>query len=577
MEFTPAIIKKYHQERNKRHTFYDASVEAFHNLDIHFNGKYPTKLIEDRRPNESAEIKEYRIKLFKPITKGVTSSVFNALMKIYRSDEWGIRFDKTKVPSIIIEEETPEEYINEYLPYYGNLSAWGFNVLLSRLMYDTNAWVLTAPINPIKEDNAYYKPIPIIYGAEQVIDYKLNEWVLLRSEERSKYNYSGMVVEGAVYIYVDRMSIIKYEQRNNSEGFVVGEVFDHNFGYMPCHPIGNLIDKNTLEAILFKSRIDSMLPYLDEALREYNDLQAVVVQHSNPKFWMYEAQDCNKCRGVGTVKNTEGVSIKCTQCGGKGSAPVNPFDITVVRPSSGDQQDTPTPPMGYVTLDQAFIETQDRRIANHVYSALATINMQYLANTPLAQSGVAKEIDKDELKNFYFSNAEDVVRVLDLVCWDIINYRYGQMNVDLYELKPFIPVPTKMQTVTDSMLMEEIKGMKSGGMNAEIIKSGYLSLVENQYINQPYQKMVLSEKINQDHLSGLTDDAINLGLQMETIDRIDAIIHYNIGLLVDQAMSNDANYFDKSPMERYEVLRGLAALKVVTTPVTPTQAQQMNG
>jgi hypothetical protein len=203
--------------------------------------------------------------------------------------------------------------------------------------------------------------------------------------------------------------------------------------------------------------------------------------------------------------------------------------------------------------------------------------MQYLANTPLAQSGVAKEIDKDELKNFYFSNAEDVVRVLDLVCWDIINYRYGQMNVELYDLKPFIPVPTKMQTVTDSMLMEEIKGMKSGGMNAEIIKSGYLSLVENQYINQPYQKMVLSEKINQDHLSGLTDDAINLGLQMETIDRIDAIIHYNIGLLVDQAMSNDANYFDKSPMERYEILRGLAALKVVSTPVTPTQDQQMNG
>jgi hypothetical protein len=64
---------------------------------------------------------------------------------------------------------------------------------------------------------------------------------------------------------------------------------------------------------------------------------------------------------------------------------------------------------------------------------------------------------------------------------------------------------------------------------------------------------------------------------METIDRIDAIIHYNIGLLVDQAMSNDENYFDKSPMERYEVLRGLAALKVVSTPVTPTQAQQMNG
>ncbi len=562
MEFTPALIKKYHQEKNRRHTFYADTVEMYQNLDIHFNGKYPTKLIEDRRPNESAEIKDYRIKLFKPITKGVTSAVYNALMKIYRSDEWGIRFDKSKVPSIIIEEETPNDYINEHLPYFGNLSAWGFNVLLPRMMYDPNAWVLTAPINPFKQDNEYFKPIPIIYSCEQVIDYELNEWVLLRSEEKSRYTYSGTIVEGAVYLLVDRMNITKYEQRNNSDGFIEAEVFPHNFGYVPCHPIGNLIEKNTVEAILFKSRIESMLPYLDEALREYNDLQAVVVQHSNPKFWMYEAQDCAKCRGVGTVKNSEGVSIKCATCGGRGSAPVNPFDITVVRPSTGDQQDTPTPPMGYVTLDQAFIETQDKRIANHVYSALSTINMQYLANTPLTQSGVAKEIDKDELKNFYFSYGEDIVRVLDLVTWDILNYRYGQMNVDLEELRPFIPVPTKLNTVTNGIIMEELKGMKSAGLNSEIVKSGYLALIENQYSNEPEQKMVLMEKINMDFLAGLSDDSINLSMQMNTVDRLDVVIHYNIGFLIDQAIALDKKYFDKPEIERYDILRGLAEKKV---------------
>lgn len=575
MEFTPEIIKEYHRQPKKRHVYYDATVERYRDLDIHFNGKYPTKLIEERRPAESAEIRDYRKKLFKPITKGTTNSVYNSFLKIYRSDEWSLKFDPTKVPTLIVDVETPVNYLTSNLPFYGSISFWAFNMALKKMLYDPNAWVLTMPLNKEKLDNEYYTPVPMIIHSDNVLDYELNEWVLIRSEERSIYKSQGMTLSGTVYLVVTKNEIIRYEERNGRESFVETEVFVHGLGRLPAHMIGGIIDSMTTKAMLWDSRISPMLPYLDEALREYNDLQAVVVQHANPKFWMYEAQDCSKCRGLGEVKNTEGVSVKCSACGGKGAAAVNPFDITMVRPSGAGNEPAPTPPMGYVTLDQAFIETQDKRIYNHVYNALATLNLQYLAQTPNQNSGVAKEIDKDELKTLFFAVGEDIVRIIDLVIEDILYYRYKDIAGFNYEdLEPYVAVPTRLNTVTDTMMMADLQAAKSSGLSQEIIKSKYLAMIGITYANEEGMKAIASEKIIMDNLSGLSDDAINLGLQMGSIDKIDAIIHYNISLLVDQALDLYPNYLTRTQMERYAILRDLASRKVVVEVRTPTRMEQ---
>jgi hypothetical protein len=94
------------------------------------------------------------------------------------------------------------------------------------------------------------------------------------------------------------------------------------------------------------------------------------------------------------------------------------------------------------------------------------------------------------------------------------------------------------------------------------------------YANEEGMKAIASEKIIMDNLSGLSDDAINLGLQMGSIDKLDAIIHYNISLLVDQAMDRFPDYMTRTQMERYAILRELAAAKVVVEVRNPTRMEQ---
>jgi hypothetical protein len=48
----------------KRHGIRKKADELYEALEVHIEGKYPFDLINERRPNESAEIKEYRYKIY---------------------------------------------------------------------------------------------------------------------------------------------------------------------------------------------------------------------------------------------------------------------------------------------------------------------------------------------------------------------------------------------------------------------------------------------------------------------------------------------------------------------------------
>ena len=144
-----------------------------------------------------------------------------------------------------------------------------------------------------------------------------------------------------------------------------------------------------------------MLPSLDEAAREYSDLQAEVVQHIHSNMWTIAGQDCPKCSGIGKVKK-DGQPVACGDCKGEGVMPMSPYkNITIKRPKLDDDK-IPTPPVGFVEKNTEIVKIQDERISKHYLRALESINMEFLAKTPLNESGKAKEIDKEELNNFIF-------------------------------------------------------------------------------------------------------------------------------------------------------------------------------
>jgi hypothetical protein len=71
---SPSFLEPYIMGK-ARHEDYDDAVEMYEDLEIHADGEYPGKLIDERRPAESDDIKNYRKKIFVPITKPVVTKV----------------------------------------------------------------------------------------------------------------------------------------------------------------------------------------------------------------------------------------------------------------------------------------------------------------------------------------------------------------------------------------------------------------------------------------------------------------------------------------------------------------------
>ncbi len=142
---------------------------------------------------------------------------------------------------------------------------------------DANAVIMVAPLNVVKESNEYFKPYPILFNSPQVLDFVYEQYAVLKSVEESTYRSGNRSYKGAVYYSVDRESIVKYEQINAKGDFSATE-FLHGLGYAPCFKTYGIIVKDGVDDALYSSRIAPIVPSLNEAAREWSDLQAEVVR-----------------------------------------------------------------------------------------------------------------------------------------------------------------------------------------------------------------------------------------------------------------------------------------------------------
>jgi len=131
LDFSPEELKNYFKNiPEAKHPFYNKTVEIAESMAVHADGLYPAKLIEERRPNEPLEVKDYRKIIWKPKTKPTFSKVFSELQKIRRSSDWAIRFMDSERFTKIVPEETLEQYGAIDFPYFGSTTNWLFNLVL---------------------------------------------------------------------------------------------------------------------------------------------------------------------------------------------------------------------------------------------------------------------------------------------------------------------------------------------------------------------------------------------------------------------------------------------------------------
>lgn len=540
----------------------------YYKLKMHFDGEYPKELIEERRPAESLTVKAYREKIFIPITEGPCGKISTSLSKIRKSPDWNIRYNTVLLPSVIKESETPQKYFESNYPVYKSLTNWIFSALLKNVLIDVNAVVMVMPNNLGAAENVYLKPIPTIFNSDKIIDFKHDKYAVLLSDELVSYKNGDRTYNDGQVVYVCTDTYIqKWNQSGPKKQMTMEYEFVHDLGFMPVFKIKGDYFSNENNRVIYKSKIYPIVHRFNEAVREYSDLQAEVVQHIHSEKWIYATQACSTCNGTGKVKQSDKI-INCTntRCN-NGRVANNPYETMVVTPPSSleGQAAIPTPPAGYIQKQVEIVTIQDKRVQDHIYYGLSAINMEFLAETPLNQSGVAKEVDKDELNNFVNSIAEQLVIVADEVAITSMKYRYGKLITDenvLLSITPIIAVPERFDLLNTSYILNEIKGAKDAGISPYTFNALQIDYANKKFSHDKDIAKKLEAIITLDPLSGYSQDEKLSMLQNNGISDLDYVISSNIAWFIENAIIENDNFLSLPVKDKNAAIKKLAEDKI---------------
>jgi hypothetical protein len=569
MELTISFIEPYLKLYSpKRRESYDAYLKAYEQHEWHFDGTFPEKLIKRKRPSEDSQILEYREASFQPMTKPTATKVFTSLQKIRKSPDWNITIGK-EIPKIATGEDI-FTYMYEKYPVFESIERWCFNAYLRNYLMDAGAICVTVPLNLFKPDNEYFKPYTKIIECEYVYAYKANEYFIWDGDEEYYFTEGKNTHKGFVVYAITETRYYRYEQTSSNGAFKVAFDYAHNLGKLPCFEVGAVIKDIENESMFYETRVAGIIPALNEAICLYSDIQAEVVQHVHSTMYSYQAQECTTCSGTGTVQNEESVSIKCNTCKGKGVFPFNPYEHVVLRPTNLGDPAAPNPPVGYIQKDTTIITILDDRFKQQLYDALSAINMEFLAERPLNQSGTAKQVDAEELNNFVYSVGEDMVHAIATSTYHCALWRYsglGISNEDFNEMLPTVNIPTHFDIVSDSVMLDEISRMSTSKVDPTLIKAANISYARKKFSTSPEVGEQVISRMELDPLSGVSEDQILMGKQDGYILETDLIIHYNINQFTERAIEENQNWKDLTKKEKKAILLAYAKEFIVNKEV----------
>lgn len=543
MEFTLSQFNQYVEPGGllpKRHIFYNRSVTAYDGIKVHANGEKPGDLLTKRRPSESTKIQEYRECIYVPITKGVFTKVIGSLNKIRKSQDWSIKYNAKN--SLIREEESLQNYIELLFPKYTSLTNWYFQLGLRNQLIDTNAKVFVRPLNYILPDNEYIKPYPFIFNSDQVIDYETGKYYVLRSKEQITYTENNQTYhDGQRWYVVTDTNIQIFDQYSHDGKYKEAFSYKHELGFVPVYDFKGIVIEEDFSQTLYESKIQAMIPFLDEAVREYSDMQAEVVQHIHSTLWADQPNDCKKCKGTGEIiKKEKNVNVRtpCSECNGKGHYPFNPYENYIRTKAAAGETPRQGAPAGFIEKNTAIVTIQDLRIEAHKHNAYAAINLEFLSQTPLNISGLAKSVDREEGNNFVHGVAEDGVELLDNLVFCIGEYRNRKAvkNIaDRKKLLPVINVPEKYDLLSDGLLLDDLIKMK-GNVDPAVYSAAELDYTKKRFNTDPKIADLVSLKLSLDPFAGDSEETLTQKQFRENVLKINFVIHDNISQFIERAI-----------------------------------------
>lgn len=562
-EFNEQLQETLRGNSKNRHEFYHETCEHAEAMGVHVEGLKPEKLLNINRPNEPGDVKKYRLEVYRPKTKSLSEKVINTVNRIFNPRLYHITWYPSPTP-VIRDEEWIDKYLTEELPYYESLMRFVRETYTKKDFADPNALCAILPINFDIPDTEFYKPVPYIYGAHEILKFKESEYYLIKCKKKAK--------ELGKAIWIDRERVAFYKEIEKDNWQLEIE-YPHTLREVPAFRLGGLIMGNEAP-YWFQSFIAGVLPHWDDVVTLSSDLQAGVVNHLYLEKWEYTV-DCEDCSGTGKVTPEQanptadvlnllpegaGAIYVCKSCTGTGKRVTRgPFNVTQInKDAMASEVVSPIPPAGYIDKPIDILDKIIDIIKKEKENGLASINMEIIAKVGEDQSGVAKTIDRQDLDAFlmrYANHSFDYV--IPQIVWYSMKWRYGNILSDeqLIENFPTIRKPNKFEVLDVMMLQEELKIASESNVSANILKKIEQEIVNTKYSGDEFERKLNNAIIELDPLYSMGADELMTLKANGIISSEDWKLHTYIDEAIAVLVEEDETFLDLGKKEQRDKLR----------------------
>ena len=558
-EFQEYLIEIVKDNSKYKHVNYEKSTEHYKEMGVHAWGNKPVKVLEQARPREDPQVREYRLNSWEAITLSVFDKAITVLQKMFNENLYSVIYPPQPSGATIKEEDNIQNYLTKFYPLYDSVFAYSREVLLKQMIADANGVVLIAPSDFFVQQADYLRPVPIVFNSYQVLDYQEGQYFLVKDQKVIKTKYG----EGAIIFLITKFSIVVYSQLKKEQGtndFEETGRFDHNFGILPAWFLGG-ITNSEVWPYYFTSFFNAALPHWNKAIRHESDLDGAYVNHLHPQKWEFTI-DCDyedhrgHCQSGYQIWGDQKKTI-CPGCKGTGRKTVkSPFEVYSVTQEKFTEKQEIVPPAGYINVPVEIVEKLELRVEKCINKGLSSINMEIVNQLGENQSGIAKEYDRTELHSFIQQVADYMFdNHIHNIIYFTNRYRYEEVigpKVDEYA--PIVVKPTAFDTLSVKELTQEIAAAKTANVNPDYITAIEKDAAAKRFATNPEEKEKILAILDLNPFNNKsTDDKMNMLLNGSVL-KIDVVLSDNITQFVERAILENTGFLELDRIKQKEIL-----------------------
>jgi hypothetical protein len=556
---------------DERHGSYLMAMDYAASMAPHAFGVYPAHLVGDYRPLEDHVIGEYRQGIYEPVSYMQFKQALNVVGRIFSDAFHAVNYG-TEIPPLI-ESTPPEAYFEKQFHGQGSVLKYAQTVFTPCMLGDPNAILVMTRKAPADEMTPW-EIVPVIWGSANVLDFKPGTYVWIESNELSEVivGESRAVKEGKILLYYDKNSAWKLYQTGKKDDWIfrAERIDSYNLESAPFMVLGGEMYAKD-DVWYYKSFFDGAIPAWNKLAREDSDQDGNVVRHAHPQKVLTDIA-CSVCSGEGVVWNLSDKKEKCTTCNGTGkSIGSSPYRDLRVDRKLLDENVKPEDLIHIVEENTAMLEFAEKRIATHRESALMTLNMQAVLGVNALNSGMAKQIDRQDLNLFLKKISDQVWLGIEFMYTTGVILRYQTaLGERAKEVVPKISHPLSFDYTTLDTLLSESQKAREAGVHPEYIRQLDKDIAAKRFGPSSVVTKKIIAQIDLDPYYGISADDMlaKQSLSPSSVNSELAALSLNLPFLINQATAEDDGFLERPISEQREIL--LEILRAMAPEAPPT-------